>query len=66
MWQVCSSVTIKLTVDFLKTSQPDLNISGKNLTSLFNFATSETHSVFKGKFYEKLEEQQWGHLYHQF
>ena len=49
------SVTIKLAVDFLKTSQPGLNISEKNLTSLLNFATSETHSVFKGKFYEKLD-----------
>ena len=35
-WQVC------LAVDPIKTSQPDLNISGKDLTGLFNFATCET------------------------
>ena len=37
------SAMIKLAVDLIKTSQPDLNISEKDLTSLFNFATCETH-----------------------
>ena len=49
------SVTIKLAVDLIKTSQPDLNISEKDLTSLFNFATCETHFLFKGKFYDKID-----------
>ena len=47
------SETIKLTVDIIKTSQLDLNISAKDLTSLFNFATCETHFV-KGKFYDQI------------
>ena len=33
---------IKLAVYLIKTSQNDLNISEKDLTSLFNFATCET------------------------
>ena len=37
------SETIKLTGDIVKTSELDLNISAKDLTSLFNFATCETH-----------------------
>ena len=36
------SVTIKLAVDLIKTSQPDLNISEKDLTILVNFATCKT------------------------
>ena len=49
------SVTIKLAVDLIKTSQPDLNISEKDLTSLFNCATSETHFLFIGKFYDQTD-----------
>ena len=36
------SVTMKLAADLIETSQPDLNISEKDLTSLVNFATCET------------------------
>ena len=49
------SETIKLAVDLIKTSQPDLNISEKDLTSLFNLATCETHFLFKGKFYDQID-----------
>ena len=49
------SKTIKLAFDFIKTSQPDLNISAKDLTSSFNFATYETHFLFKGKFYDQID-----------
>ena len=49
------SETIKLTVDLIKTSQPDLNISEKDLTSLFKFATCETHFLFRGKFYDQID-----------
>ena len=48
------SATIKLAADLIKTSQPDLNISEKGLTSLFNFATCETHFLFKGKFCDQI------------
>ena len=56
------STTIKLAVDLIKTSQPDLNISEKDLTSLFNFALCETHLYLKVNFMTKLMEWQWGHL----
>ena len=46
------SETIKLAVDLIKTS---LNISEKDLTCLFNFATCETHFLFKGKFYDQID-----------
>ena len=49
------SVTIKLAVDLVKTSQPDLNISKKDLTSLLKFATCETHFLFKGKFHDQTD-----------
>ena len=48
------SVAIKLGADVIETSQTDLNISEKGLRSLFNFATSETHFLFKGKFYDQI------------
>ena len=44
--------TIKWTDDLIKTSQTDLNISEKDLKSFFNFATCETHFLFKGKFHD--------------
>ena len=50
------STTMKLAVDLIKTSQPYLKISEKDLTSLFNFATCETHFLIKGKFYDKIDE----------
>ena len=49
------SATIKLAVDLIETSQPDLNISEIDLTSVFNFATCETHFLFKGKFYDQTD-----------
>ena len=47
--------TIKLAVDLIKISQPDLNISEKDLASLLNFAICETHFLFEGKFYERID-----------
>ena len=49
------SVTIKLAVDLIKTSQSSLNIFEKDLTSLFNFATCKIHFLFKGKFYDQID-----------
>ena len=49
------SQTIKLAVDLIKTSQPDLKISEKDLTSFFKFATCETHFLLKGKFYDQVD-----------
>ena len=45
------SETIKLAVDLIKISQPDLNISEKDLTCLFNL----THFLFEGKFYDQID-----------
>ena len=42
-------------VTLIKTSQPDLNISEKDLLSLSNFATCETHFLFKGKFHDQID-----------
>ena len=47
--------TIKLAVDLIKISQPDLNISEKDLASLFDFATCKTHFLFEGKFYDQID-----------
>ena len=47
--------TINLVVDLIKTSQPDLNVSEKDLTSLFNFATCEIHFSFKSEFYDQVD-----------
>ena len=45
-----------MVIDLIKTSQPDLNISEKDLAILFNFANCETHFLFKGKFYDQTDE----------
>ena len=45
--------TKKLAVDLIKTSQPDLNIFEKVVTSFFNFATCETHILFR--FYDQID-----------
>ena len=44
-----------MAVDLIKILQPDLNISEKDLTSLFNYATCETHFLFKGKCYGQID-----------
>ena len=47
--------TIKLAVDLIKTSYPNLKISSDDLTKLFKFATCETHFLFNGKFYDQID-----------
>ena len=51
------SAAIKLADDLIKTSQLDLNISEKDLASLFNFVTCEKHFLFKGRFYDQMKWQ---------
>ena len=43
-----------MVVDLIKTSQPDINISEKDLRSLFDLTTCETHFLFKGIFYDQI------------
>ena len=47
--------TIKLAVDLMKTSYPNLKISSDDLTKLFKFATCETYFLFNGKFYDQID-----------
>ena len=47
--------TIKLTVDLIKTSYPNMKISSDDLTKLFKFATCEIHFLFNGKFYNQID-----------
>ena len=47
--------TMKLAVDLIKTSYPNLKMSSENLTKLFKFATCETHFLFHGKFYDQID-----------
>ena len=47
--------TIKLAVDLIKTSYPNLKISTDNLTKLFKFTTCEPHFLFNGKFYDEID-----------
>ena len=47
--------TIKLAVDLIKTSYPNLKISSEDLTKLFKFVTCETHFLFNGKYYDQID-----------
>ena len=47
--------TIKVAVDLIKTSYPNLKISSDDLTKLFKFATCETHFLFNGTFYNQID-----------
>ena len=47
--------TIKLAVELIKTSYPNLKISSDDLTRLFKFAICETHFFFNGKFYDQID-----------
>ena len=45
------SETIKLAIDLIKISKPDLNISEKDLKGFFSL----THFLFEGKFYDQID-----------
>ena len=47
--------TIKLAVDLIKTSHPNLKISSEDLIKVFKLATCETHFLFKGNFYDQID-----------
>ena len=47
--------TINLAVNTIIDSNKDIKISKKDLTKLFNYATSQTHFLFKGKFYNQID-----------
>ena len=47
--------TIDLAVDVIIKNEPNLNISRKELSQLFRFATAETHFLFEGKIYDQID-----------
>ena len=47
--------TIKVAVDLIKTSYPNLKISSDDLTDLFKFAACKTHFLFNGKRYVQID-----------
>ena len=46
--------TVKLAVDLIQTSYPNLKISTYNLNNLFKFSTGKTDFLFNGKFYDQI------------
>ena len=54
--------TIKLTVDLIKTSYPNLKMSSDNRTKLFKFAKCQTYFLFNKKFYDQINGEAMGSL----
>ena len=46
---------IKVAVDLIKVSYPNLKVSSDNLTKLFRFAICKTHFLFNGKFCDQID-----------
>ena len=47
--------TIDITINLIFNLNPNLNITKKELKQLFRFATSQTHFIFNGKFYNQID-----------
>ena len=47
--------TIDITINLIFNHNPNLNITKKELKKLFLFATSQTHFIFNGKFYNQID-----------
>ena len=47
--------TIQIAVDTMLINEPNLTITRENLTKLFKCATSGTHFLFKGDYYEQVD-----------
>ena len=47
--------TIDITINLIFNHNPNLNIIKKELKKLFFFATSQTHFLFNGKFYNQID-----------
>lgn len=46
---------IDLAVKYVSEGNPDLKLSTNELNNLFHFATSRTHFLFKGSFYDQID-----------
>ena len=47
--------TIDIAINLISNHNPNLNITKKELKKLFLFATSQTHFIFNGKFYNQID-----------
>ena len=47
--------TIDVAINLIFNPNPNLNITKKELKKLFLFATSQTHFIFNGKFYNQID-----------
>ena len=47
--------TIKLAVNLIFEKRPEIRITRKQLTKLFEFATSRTHFLFNAKYYDQID-----------
>ena len=47
--------TIDIAINLIFNDNPNLNITKKELIKLFLFATSQTHFIFNGKFYNQID-----------
>ena len=47
--------TIDMSINFIFSHNPNLNITKKELKKLFLFATLQTHFIFNGKFYNQID-----------
>ena len=47
--------TIQIAVELIFQNNPQLKVTKRELTQLFNFATSGTHFFFHGNFYDQVD-----------
>ena len=47
--------TIEIAVQLIFENNPQLKVTKSELKQLFNFATSGTHFIFKGRFYDQID-----------
>ena len=46
---------VNLAVDYIFKANPDLQLTKTELRNLFNFATAQTHFLFKGSFFDQID-----------
>ena len=46
---------VNLAVDYISKGNPDLQLTKSELGNLFNFATAQTHFLFKGSFFDQID-----------
>jgi len=46
---------VNLAVDYISEGNPDLQLTTTELRKIFNFATAQTHFLFKGSFFDQID-----------